>query len=83
MKRISLTGPAMKAGTIGASILLSLFIGAIFILIAGGNPLSAYQQLLIAPFMTISNIGELLTNLTPLLIVGVGMAIARNAGLTN
>lgn len=72
-----------KLGTVAAAILISLLIGSVFIVIAGGNPISAYEQLLVAPFRTRSNIGELFTNVTPLLIVGVGMAIARHAGLTN
>lgn len=68
---------------IALAVVGSLLIGSIFVLIAGGSPLAAYKQLLLIPFSTMSNIGELLTNLTPLLVVGVGVAIARHAGLTN
>ncbi|WP_325246187.1 ABC transporter permease [Dysosmobacter sp.] len=72
-----------KWGVILLAGILSLAIGAAFILVVGGDPLSAYQQLLITPLSSKSGFGELLTNMTPLLIAGVGMAIARCAGLTN
>lgn len=83
MNKQKLTDVTTKLGTVLMAIVLSLLIGSVFILIAGGAPVSAYGQLLLAPLSTLSNLGELLTNLTPLLIVGAGMAVARCAGLTN
>ncbi|SFQ10185.1 nucleoside ABC transporter membrane protein [Oscillibacter sp. PC13] len=72
-----------KWGVILLAGVLSLAIGSVFILVVGGNPLAAYRQLLLVPMSSKSGFGELLTNMTPLLIAGVGMAIARSAGLTN
>lgn len=72
-----------KILTIFVAILASLLIGSFFILLAGGDPLSTYKELLITPISSWSNIGEVITNLTPLLIVGSGMALALSCGLTN
>ncbi len=68
---------------IAIAILLSFAVGSIFILFAGGKPGAVYYQLLVAPLASLSSFGEVLTYLTPLMILGVGMAIARHAGLTN
>lgn len=74
---------APKFLVIGTAVLVSLLIGTIFICIMGCDPWDAYHQLLIVPLSTLSGFGEVLTNMTPLLIVGIGMAVARCAGLTN
>lgn len=83
MKRERLEGMGSRVLMVLLSLLLSLVVGSVFILIAGRDPIDAYRQLLIVPFSSKTNIGELLTNLTPLLIAGAGMAVARCAGLTN
>ena len=68
---------------IALAAILSLVIGSFFILSKGVNPLEAYRRLLISPYTSLGNIGEILVKVTPVLIVAVGVAFAGKAKLTN
>ena len=70
-------------GIIILSMIASLLVGSIFIIIMGQNPLEAYKQLLISPFTTSAGIGQILRGATPLIIIGVGVALAGHCGVSN
>ncbi len=70
-------------GIIILSMIAALLVGSIFIVIMGQNPLEAYKQLLISPFTTGAGIGQILRGATPLIIIGVGVALAGHCGVSN
>jgi simple sugar transport system permease protein len=65
------------------AIVLSLLVGAIFILLIGKNPITAYVALLQGAFGDIFSIGETLENTTPLILTGLAVAFAFRAKLFN
>lgn len=65
------------------SILVALLIGAVLILVTGENPLAVYQAMLIGAFGSPSAIAETLVKTTPLLLAGLGVAIAFQMQLWN
>ncbi len=65
------------------AIILALLVGAIFILIIGKNPITAYAALLQGAFGDIFSIGETLENTTPLILTGLAVAFAFRAKLFN
>ena len=65
------------------AIILALLVGAIFILIIGKNPITAYVALLQGAFGDIFSIGETLENTTPLILTGLAVAFAFRAKLFN
>ncbi len=65
------------------SVLGALLAGAIFLLLQQKNPLEVYQQLLFSPVKTMGNLGQVIKDATPLIIIGVGVAIATKCGLSN
>jgi simple sugar transport system permease protein len=67
---------------IGA-IVLALLLGAIFILIIGKNPFTAYAALLQGAFGDVYSVGETLENTTPLIFTGLAVAFAFRAKLFN
>lgn len=67
---------------IGA-VVLALLLGAGLVLVAGGNPLSAYSALLTGAFGNSLAFGQVLAQATPLLIIGLGLALAFRAGVYN
>lgn len=66
-----------------ASVLLAIVIGALIILVSGGNPLSAYWQLLQGAFGSLSDTSETLVAAIPLILAGLAVAFAFRAGLFN
>lgn len=68
---------------IAASFLISLCVGAVFILILGKNPLETYRQLIFSPFANIGNFGAVIRQMIPLSIIAVGVSFAGKCGLTN
>lgn len=88
---IALPGTAVGAGrrrlvTVGApigAVVLALLLGAGLILIAGGNPFSAYHALITGAFGNQLDIGEVLAQATPLVIIGLGLALAFRGGVWN
>lgn len=66
-----------------AALVLAMLAGSLFLIILKVDPFSAYQQLILGSFTSTYGFGEMLANLTPLLIIGVGVAIGLHAGLNN
>jgi ABC-type uncharacterized transport system permease subunit len=72
--------------TIGApvgAVVLGLLVGALLVVAAGGNPVSAYRALLDGAFGNSLAFGEVLAQATPLVIIGLGLAMAFRAGVWN
>lgn len=65
------------------AVLIAIIIGTIIMLATGFNPITAYISLFIGAFGNIDNIANTLANAVPLIITGLGVAIAFNAGLFN
>ncbi len=65
------------------AIVAALIISGIFILFIGVNPFYAFEMLFIGVFGRLFGFGEMLAKATPLLLVGLGVAIAFKGGLTN
>jgi general nucleoside transport system permease protein len=65
------------------AVLLALVLGAGLVLVAGGDPLSAYSALITGAFGNEADIGEVLAQATPLVIIGLGLAMAFRAGVYN
>lgn len=65
------------------AVLLGMLAGAIIMLIFGYNPFWAYNDLLYSAFGSIKNIGEILRAMGPLILIGLGFAVASKAGFFN
>ncbi len=63
--------------------LIAIVIGAIVVAIIGYNPLVVYGSLLSGAFGNLFNIGSTLSGAVPLILIGLGIAIAFKAGLFN
>lgn len=66
-----------------AALLAALLIGALLFLIAKGNPLKAYVVMFTRPFTSLFGITEILVRAAPLMLVGLGIAIAFRSGILN
>ncbi|MDQ3692711.1 MAG: ABC transporter permease [Chloroflexota bacterium] len=66
-----------------ASILLALVLGAVLILSTGENPLAVYRAMFAGAFGTGDAFAETLVKTTPLLLAGLGVAIAFQMQLWN
>jgi len=62
---------------------LALSLGAVFIAAAGGKPLAAYWAVLHGAFGDVFGFGATLTKMAPVLLAGLGVALAARAGLFN
>ena len=81
---MGIIAPALQALFLpGGAILLSLLVGAIFILIIGKNPITAYAALIQGAFGDTFSIGETLENTTPLILTGLAVAFAFRTKLFN
>ncbi len=65
------------------ALLAALLIGALLFLIAKGNPLKAYVVMFTRPFTSLFGITEILVRAAPLMLVGLGIAIAFRSGILN
>lgn len=74
----------LRAGlsSLGA-VLLSLAVGGVLVLIAGGEPVSAYGALIDGAFGSPYAIGQMLVLAVPLLIMGLGLALAFRGRVYN
>ncbi|HXF98520.1 MAG TPA: ABC transporter permease [Gaiellaceae bacterium] len=70
------------AVTVGAGV-SALVIGGLLILLAGGHPLDAYGTMVQGGLASRFAVGQLLTLATPLLIIGLGLALAFRARVYN
>jgi ABC-type uncharacterized transport system permease subunit len=65
------------------AVLLSLVVGGLLIVIAGGEPISAYSSLLEGALGTPYGIGQMLVLAIPLVIIGLGLALAFRGRVYN
>ncbi|MBW4511604.1 MAG: ABC transporter permease [Scytonematopsis contorta HA4267-MV1] len=65
------------------AIITALILGAILILLAGANPITAYTTLFQESLSTYFGFGNTLTKMTPLLFTSLGILIALRAGQFN
>ena len=65
------------------AILVAMLIGSIVMLVSGFNPVQAYTVLFQGAFGTIPQFAETLNTATPLLLIGLGIAVAFRAGAFN
>ncbi len=65
------------------AITLALLVGAILILLAGANPISAYTALVKESIFTYFGFGNTLNKMTPLLLTSLGILVALRAGQFN
>lgn len=65
------------------AIIVTFAITAIFIVIAGANPFSAYYQFILAPLSNKVSAIEVLVKSTPLILTGAAVTVAFSAGYWN
>jgi general nucleoside transport system permease protein len=65
------------------AVLLSLVVGGVLVVIAGGDPISAYSSLLDGAFGSPYGVGQVLVLAVPLLIIGLGLAVAFRGRVYN
>lgn len=63
--------------------ILALVVGAVFLVILGVSPFTAYGSLLRGAFGTVSGFTQTLAKATPLLLVALGICIAFRGGVIN
>lgn len=83
MKRTFLNRDILKIISPILSVLLAFIIGAGLIAIFGVSPLLAYRAMVRSAFGNINNFGETLVKMVPLLLAGLGTAIAFRAKIFN
>ncbi|MHA1833876.1 MAG: ABC transporter permease, partial [Candidatus Baldrarchaeia archaeon] len=67
----------------GISLVIAFVIGSFFIISAHVNPLEAYYAMFIKSFSSLYLTSEILTRMTPLLLSGIGVALAFKSGFWN
>ena len=65
------------------AVLGAFLVGAIILYFQGVNPIEAYQAMLFGAFGTKNGLADTLVKATPLLLVGLGIAIAFRGGMIN
>lgn len=63
--------------------LLAFAIGGLILALQGVNPLEAYEAMLVGAFGSKNGLSDTLVKATPLLLVGLGIAIAFRGGVIN
>jgi ABC-type uncharacterized transport system permease subunit len=66
-----------------AALVGALLVGALFILLAKSNPITAYGVMFTGPFSSKFGISETLVRAVPLLLVGLGIIISFRSGILN
>jgi ABC-type uncharacterized transport system permease subunit len=67
----------------GLGIVLAFLVGGLLVLIAGGHPVAAFRSMFSGSLGSGFSIGELLVTATPLLIIGLGLALAFRGRVYN
>lgn len=65
------------------AMLVAFLIGAIILLIQGVNPIEAYQAMIVGAFGSKNGLSDTLVKAIPLMLVGLGIAIAFRGGVIN
>ncbi len=65
------------------AVLAAFAVGAVILLLQGVNPLEAYQSMIVGAFGSKNGLADTLVKATPLLLVGLGIAIAFRGGVIN
>ncbi|HWR09461.1 ABC transporter permease [Sporomusa sp.] len=66
-----------------SAIVGALAVGAIFILLANSNPITAYGVMISGPFSSSFGFSETMVRCTPLLLVGLGIIVSFRTGILN
>lgn len=66
-----------------AAVLAAFLIGAVLLLLQGVNPLEAYQAMFAGAFGNKNGLSDTLVKAIPLMLVGLGIAIAFRGGVIN
>lgn len=73
----------VQVGITLLSILISFVFGAVFIVIAGANPIEVYLKLFEGIFLNPYGLAQMIFKATPLIIAGLSIALGFRAGLFN
>lgn len=65
------------------SVILTLIVGLMLFALLGKNPLQAFEVLVIHPINSMYGVSELLLKATPLILIGLGLAIGFRANVWN
>jgi simple sugar transport system permease protein len=65
------------------AVLLAFAIGAVILWFQGVNPIEAYSAMIVGAFGSKNGLADTLVKATPLLLVGLGIAIAFRGGMIN
>jgi simple sugar transport system permease protein len=65
------------------AILAAFLVGAVILLLQGVNPLEAYGQMFVGAFGSKNGLSDTLVKAIPLMLVGLGIAIAFRGGVIN
>ena len=65
------------------AVLLAFVVGGVILALQGVNPLEAYQAMIVGAFGSKNGLADTLVKATPLLLVGLGIAIAFRGGMIN
>lgn len=65
------------------AVLVAFLIGAIILLLQGVNPLEAYREMIFGAFGNKNGLADTLVKAIPLMLVGLGIAIAFRGGVIN
>ncbi|MFW6362166.1 MAG: ABC transporter permease [Spirochaetota bacterium] len=65
------------------SLMVALILGAFLFAIAGANPFRAYSVMLTQPLSGMFGLTEMMVRAAPLMLVGLGIAIAFRSGILN
>ena len=65
------------------AMIVAFLIGAVILLLQGVNPIEAYQSMIVGAFGSKNGLSDTLVKAIPLMLVGLGIAIAFRGGVIN
>ena len=65
------------------AVFLAFVVGGVILALQGVNPIEAYQAMIVGAFGSKNGLADTLVKATPLLLVGLGIAIAFRGGMIN